>query len=235
MHRSVISAVGHPQRAAGNPSETRRHGNDACAPSTAPLLLFRNPTSGIDTSLSDRAVSWAVAGAIPAKYSAVNVFRWLRVAMGSVAVLLVLGFCTCTAGYRVQTPPPSRESLNVGLLLPHTNFGVREYTRAINNAVSGLHRSQKQRRIDWLRMYSFSPANVHTDMMKLTPSPTGLFVFSTCLTSECVVFVLRESAARFCLCSWWYRSGLYLYSCFYYIGLCTCAVTRCSKNTIYQT
>lgn len=113
--------------------------------------------------------------------------------MGSVAVLMVLGFCTCTSSYRVQTSP-SRESLNVGLLLPHTNFGVREYTRAINNAVSGLHRSQKQRRVEWLKKYSFSPVNVHTEMMKLTPSPTGLFVFSNCLTSECLVFVLRESA-----------------------------------------
>lgn len=118
--------------------------------------------------------------------------------MGSVAVLMVLGFFTCTAGYRVQTSS-SRESLNVGLLLPHTNFGVREYTRAINNAVSGLHRSQKQRRIEWLKKYSFSPLNVHTDMMKLTPSPTGLFVFSNCLSSECLVCVKRKRNASVCV------------------------------------
>lgn len=68
-----------------------------------------------------------------------------------------------------------KNSMNVGLLLPHTNFGVREYTKAINNAVAGLHRSQKQRRLEWLKKFTFSTANVHSDMMKLTPSPTGFY------------------------------------------------------------
>jgi hypothetical protein len=66
----------------------------------------------------------------------------------------------------------NKDSLNVGLILPYTNFGVREYTRAINNAVSGLHRSRGQR-LDWLKKYNFTPKNVHYVLITLTPSPTG--------------------------------------------------------------
>lgn len=94
--------------------------------------------------------------------------------------LLVIVSCFCyAAGAVFRNTPHShaapKNSLNVGLLLPHTNFGVREYTKAINNAVAGLHRSQRQRRLEWLKKYSFSTTNVHSGMMKLTPSPTGFY------------------------------------------------------------
>lgn len=69
-----------------------------------------------------------------------------------------------------ETP---KDTMNVGLILPHTTFGVREYRRAINNAVSGLHRSRGPR-LEWLKKYNFAPANVPYVLMRLTPSPTGL-------------------------------------------------------------
>lgn len=92
--------------------------------------------------------------------------------------LLAILACLCWAAEAAFRNFPHshaapRGSMNVGLLLPHTNFGVREYTKAINNAVAGLHRSQRQRRLEWLKKYAFSTTNVHSDMMKLTPSPTG--------------------------------------------------------------
>lgn len=96
--------------------------------------------------------------------------------------LLVIACCFYyVAGAAFRGPQHShvstKSTMNVGLLLPYTNFGVREYTKAINNAVAGLHKSQKQRRPEWLKKYTFSTANVHSDMMKLTPSPTGFYSY----------------------------------------------------------
>ncbi|KAK9754936.1 hypothetical protein QE152_g900 [Popillia japonica] len=67
---------------------------------------------------------------------------------------------------------PPRNQINVGLILPHTNFGVREYTRARNSAVSLLHKSRGPR-FKWLERYSFATNNIHNVLMLLTPSPTG--------------------------------------------------------------
>ncbi|CAD7089910.1 unnamed protein product [Hermetia illucens] len=63
--------------------------------------------------------------------------------------------------------------LNIGLIAPHTNFGKREYIRAIGSAVQAL---QKPRgiKLTFLKDYVFQAANVHFDMMSLTPSPTDI-------------------------------------------------------------
>lgn len=65
-----------------------------------------------------------------------------------------------------------KEQLNVGVILPHKNFGAREYTRAINSAVAGLHKG-RVRALGWVKERNFSQKNVHMIMMQLTPSPTG--------------------------------------------------------------
>ncbi|KAF7274965.1 hypothetical protein GWI33_012371 [Rhynchophorus ferrugineus] len=74
----------------------------------------------------------------------------------------------------------SKEQLNIGLILPHTNFGVREYTRAINNAVAGLHRG-RGRNLNWVKDRNFNPKNIHNVLMTLTPSPTGKYRSSSLL------------------------------------------------------
>lgn len=99
---------------------------------------------------------------------------------GRVSVLLFLLLVVVRA-HRSFTPlhkSPPKEQLNVGLIVPHTSFGAREYIRAINNAVSGLQRSRGPR-LDWLKKYTFAPQNVHNVPMKLTPSPTGSFFSRT--------------------------------------------------------
>lgn len=65
-----------------------------------------------------------------------------------------------------------KEEFNIGLIAPHTNFGKRDYLRAINMAIQTLN---KMRGTKWtfLDDYAFSSANVHFDMMSLTPSPTS--------------------------------------------------------------
>lgn len=65
-------------------------------------------------------------------------------------------------------------NLTVGLLVPHTNFGVREYIRAVNQAVGSLSRSRTMtRKFDFMKKYNFTQANVHSAFMTLTPAPKG--------------------------------------------------------------
>lgn len=65
-----------------------------------------------------------------------------------------------------------KEEFNIGLIAPHTNFGKREYLRAINSAILTLQK-MKANKLGFLKDFSFSSTNVHFDMMSLTPSPTS--------------------------------------------------------------
>lgn len=65
-----------------------------------------------------------------------------------------------------------KEEFNIGLIAPHTNFGKREYLRAINSALQTLNKLRGTK-LKFLEEFSFSSANVHFDMMSLTPSPTS--------------------------------------------------------------
>uniref|UniRef100_A0A1A9ULP2 Uncharacterized protein n=1 Tax=Glossina austeni TaxID=7395 RepID=A0A1A9ULP2_GLOAU len=65
----------------------------------------------------------------------------------------------------------NREQLYIGLIAPHTNFGKREYLRAIHSAVSGLNKTRGAK-LTFLKDYQFEPRNIRFDMMSLTPSPT---------------------------------------------------------------
>lgn len=88
--------------------------------------------------------------------------------------LELLGSVTCTFYTHSKALNQHNDSLNIGLILPHTNFGVREYIKAINNAVASLHRSRVMTRgFSFLKKYNFGNKNVHHVLMQLTPSPTG--------------------------------------------------------------
>lgn len=65
-------------------------------------------------------------------------------------------------------------NVTIGLILPHTNFGVREYIRSIKEAVEKLTKSRGPK-FNFLKKYGFSPKEVHSVMMTLTPSPTGKY------------------------------------------------------------
>lgn len=68
----------------------------------------------------------------------------------------------------------TRETLNIGLIAPHTNFGKREYSRAINSALLSLSKMRGATKTGITNNTIFSAQNVHFDMMSLTPSPTGM-------------------------------------------------------------
>lgn len=111
--------------------------------------------------------------------------------------IIVLAFilmysCPCASALRLtnggntKTLSANKEQLNIGLIAPHTNFGKREYLRAINTAVQGLAKTRGAK-LTFLKDYSFEPRNIHFDMMSLTPSPTG----------EYLVIHLSSFATRF--------------------------------------
>lgn len=84
----------------------------------------------------------------------------------------------------IQEPPKNNGSLpklTIGLILPHTNFGVREYIRAINKAVLALHRAKPK--FSFLEKYQFTQQQVRNFKMQLSPSPTGKW-FSNYETSN---------------------------------------------------
>ncbi|CAB3380155.1 Hypothetical predicted protein, partial [Cloeon dipterum] len=66
---------------------------------------------------------------------------------------------------------PTREQLYVGLLVPHTAFGQREYSKAIKSALSVLQRSRGPK-FEFVNKYQFSFDNIKQDMLGMTPSPT---------------------------------------------------------------
>lgn len=64
------------------------------------------------------------------------------------------------------------EQLNIGLIAPHTNFGKRQYSQAITKALADLQK-MRDTKLGFLQNYEFKAANIHFDMMQLTPSPTS--------------------------------------------------------------
>lgn len=73
-----------------------------------------------------------------------------------------------------RTHRRQKANLTVALILPKTNFGVRGYTRAINDALQSL---QKTRGPKFEFFNQYGPIQVKNEMMSLTPSPTGKLKF----------------------------------------------------------
>ncbi|KAG5684927.1 hypothetical protein PVAND_014135 [Polypedilum vanderplanki] len=82
----------------------------------------------------------------------------------------------------------SSNQLNIGLVAPHTNFGKREYLRAINSAVTGLSKARGQK-LTFLKDYEFNPGNIHFEALTLNPSPTAI------LTILCKQFLHQNVSA----------------------------------------
>ncbi|KAK0082487.1 hypothetical protein PV325_010302 [Microctonus aethiopoides] len=80
--------------------------------------------------------------------------------------------------------------LNIGLIVPYTNFGAREYTKAINKAVANLHKASRGlRKYTFLEHYQFTQHHIRNVMMELTPSPTAI------LNSLCKEFLTVNVSA----------------------------------------
>ncbi|EEB15818.1 NMDA-type glutamate receptor subunit 1, variant, putative [Pediculus humanus corporis] len=82
----------------------------------------------------------------------------------------------------------NNNTLTIAIILPHTNFGVREYKRVTNSAINNLHRGRGQR-FQFLKKYKFGSEQVKSTMMTLTPSPTAI------LNSLCQEFLTVNVSA----------------------------------------
>ncbi|KAG7211417.1 hypothetical protein KM043_010705 [Ampulex compressa] len=98
--------------------------------------------------------------------------------LGTVVISTTCGLHSTIGGQESSTGNGSLPKLTVGLIVPHTNFGVREYIKAINKAVGNLdkgHGKMKgQARFNFLDKYQFTKDQVKRAMMRLTPSPTAI-------------------------------------------------------------
>nr|XP_033340266.1 glutamate receptor ionotropic, NMDA 2B isoform X2 [Megalopta genalis] len=61
--------------------------------------------------------------------------------------------------------------LNVGMLVPHKSFGVRDYIKAVTYAVNLLQKSTRGRKLSLFERYDI---HVKVSMQELTPSPTAI-------------------------------------------------------------
>ncbi|XP_031364187.1 glutamate receptor ionotropic, NMDA 2B isoform X6 [Apis dorsata] len=122
-----------------------------------------------------------------------------------VEILAILGALVASAdcGWRstiLESKLASRRwngtspEMTIGLIVPHTNFGRREYTKAVNRTVGGLRksygRSKGQSKLySFLDKYNFTQHSVQLSMMRLTPSPTEI------LKSLCNDFLPKNVSA----------------------------------------
>lgn len=83
-----------------------------------------------------------------------------------------------TAVHHVEKPAPTthhnnnnnNEMFTFGIIAPHTNFGRRDYIRAINSTILTLQKTLTKRNMS---MFTTNNTKYIFDMMPLTPSPTS--------------------------------------------------------------
>lgn len=76
------------------------------------------------------------------------------------------------ANKQQQQKEDDEQYFNIGLIVPHTNFGKRKYQGNIGSAVASLQK-MRDTKLPFLRDFDFTSKNVHFDMILLTPSPTS--------------------------------------------------------------
>lgn len=108
---------------------------------------------------------------------------WTEADMGGISVVFVVALFSvgCVGAVKVGEAEAwknqaiqrnTAEPLSIGLIVPKTNFGVREYIRAVNTAVGSLHRGRGPK-LTFFKKYELNPKSVNFVMFSLTPSPTG--------------------------------------------------------------
>ena len=63
-----------------------------------------------------------------------------------------------------------KRPLNIGLIVPFSNFLKKNYDKNIGSAVLSI----KKRKYKWASRYFLTDSQVHVEMMSINPSPTGL-------------------------------------------------------------
>ncbi|XP_071745795.1 glutamate receptor ionotropic, NMDA 2D isoform X2 [Lepeophtheirus salmonis] len=90
--------------------------------------------------------------------------------------------------WKTKSSKRGLQPLNLGLILPHSIYNEREYTKAVVLTFADLQRS-KRGNFKFLQKVSFDPDQVHRIMMKVIPSPTEI------LENLCENFLKKKVAA----------------------------------------
>ena len=81
-------------------------------------------------------------------------------------------YCRAREGLKTLRVEDDRPALNVGLIVPFSNFLKKQYEKSVGAAVSGI----KKKSYSWSYIYNLDEYTIHTEMMSINPSPTGCFI-----------------------------------------------------------
>ena len=78
--------------------------------------------------------------------------------------------------FRSRGPPARseddpRHALNIGLIVPFSNFLKKSYEKSVGAAVGNV----KKKGYSWSDVYYLDEDTIHIEMMSINPSPTGDF------------------------------------------------------------
>ena len=76
--------------------------------------------------------------------------------------------------FRSRGPPARseddpRHALNIGLIVPFSNFLKKSYEKSVGAAVGNV----KKKGYSWSDVYYLDEDTIHIEMMSINPSPTG--------------------------------------------------------------
>ena len=76
--------------------------------------------------------------------------------------------------FRSRGPPARseddlRHALNIGLIVPFSNFLKKSYEKSVGAAVANV----KKKGYSWSDVYYLDEDTIHIEMMSINPSPTG--------------------------------------------------------------
>ena len=86
--------------------------------------------------------------------------------------LVTMFYCRAREGLKTLRVEDDRPALNVGLIVPFSNFLKKQYEKSVGAAVSGI----KKKSYSWSYIYNLDEYTIHTEMMSINPSPTGCFI-----------------------------------------------------------
>ena len=82
---------------------------------------------------------------------------------------LELGSNSRRGGRKKVEVVAGKRPLNIGLIVPFSNFLKKNYDKNIGSAVLSI----KKRKYQWANRYFLTDSQVHVEMMSINPSPTG--------------------------------------------------------------
>lgn len=118
-------------------------------------------------------------------YISLNTFEWKThtpqdsynrnsVLLPTFMKLCLVTFLDNMMYFRSRGPPARseddiRHALNIGLIVPFSNFLKKSYEKSVGAAVGNV----KKKGYSWSDVYYLDEDTIHMEMMSINPSPTG--------------------------------------------------------------